>query len=107
MNNTLQNITSKISGIKTKYQDEGFEIVGIFGSYAKDSANKFSDVDIAYSINYDTFDQQFKGGFSKLLRIEEIKEELQKLLHAKVDLISLSSNNSKFKQNIYEDMVHV
>ena len=107
MKQTLQNITSQIREIKNKYQNEGFEIVGIFGSYARGNADKFSDIDIAYSVDYSRFDQNFKGGFAKVLRIEEIKEELQSLLHLKVDFVSLNSNNERFKQKVQEDMVHV
>lgn len=107
MKQTLQNIILKISEIKDKYQHEGFEIVGVFGSYARGNADKFSDVDIAYSVDYSRFDQEFKGGFAKILRIEEIKEELQKRLQLKVDLVSLNSNNSRFKKNIQKDIVYV
>jgi len=107
MKQTLQNITSQIREIKNQYQNEGFEIVGIFGSYARGSADYFSDVDIAYSVDYDKFNQKFKGGFAKILRIEEIKEELQKRLHLKVDLVSLNNNNTKFKQKVQKDMVYV
>ena len=107
MKQTLQNITSQIREIKNKYQNEGFEIVGIFGSYARGNADNFSDVDIAYSVDYSRFDQKFKGGFAKILRIEEIKDELQKRLHLKVDLVSLNSNNDRFKQKVQKDMVYV
>jgi len=107
MKQTLQNIILKISEIKNKYQHEGFEIVGVFGSYARGNADKFSDVDIAYSVDYSRFDQEFKGGFAKILRIEEIKEELQKRLQLKVDLVSLNSNSSRFKKNIQKDIVYV
>lgn len=107
MKQTLENITSQIREIKNKYQNEGLKIVGIFGSYAHGNADKFSDVDIAYSVDYSRFDQKFKGGFAKILRIEEIKEELQKLLHLKVDLVSLNSNNDRFRQKVQKDMVYV
>jgi len=107
MKNTIQNIASLISDKKKQYLQEGFEIVGIFGSYARGNASKYSDVDIAYKLDYATFDKQFKGGFSKLLRIEEIKDELQKLLHLKVDLISMNSDNIRFKKKIEKDMLYV
>ncbi len=107
MKQTLHSITSQIGKIKNKYQNEGFEIVGIFGSYAHGNADKFSDVDIAYSVDYSRFNQKFKGGFAKILRIEEIKEELQRLLHLKVDLVSLNSHNDRFKQKVQKDMVYV
>jgi len=107
MKQTIQNITSLISNKKRQYIQEGFEIIGIFGSYARGNESKYSDVDIAYKLDFDTFDKQFKGGFSKLLRIEEIKEELQKLLHLKVDLISMTSDNVSFRKNIEKDMLYV
>ena len=107
MKNSVQNITSLISDKKKQYLKEGFEIVGVFGSYAQGRANKYSDIDIAYKLNFDTFDKQFKGGFSKLLRIEEIKDELQKLLQLKVDLVSMNSNNIKFQNKIKKDMLYV
>ncbi len=106
MKQTLQNIISHISEIKKQYQYEGFEIVGIFGSYAQGEADRYSDVDIAYTMNYETFNQKFKGGFAKILRVEEIKDELQKLLHIKVDLVPLN-NNHEFKQKIQQDIVYV
>ncbi len=43
MKNTIQNITS-LTSEKKKYMLEGFEIIGIFGSYARGNANKYSDV---------------------------------------------------------------
>ena len=107
MRNSIQNITSLIYDKKGQYLQEGFEIVGIFGSYAQGHANKYSDIDIAYKLNFNIFDKQFKGGFSKLLRIEEIKEELQKLLHLKVDLVSMDSDNMKFQNRIKKDMLYV
>ena len=107
MKQTLQNITLQIREIKHKYHNEGFEIVGIFGSYAHGTADKFSDVDIAYNVDYSRFNQKFKGGFAKILRIEEIKEELERLLHLKVDLVSINSNNDRFKQKVKQDMVYV
>ncbi len=107
MKNSIQNIKSLISDKKRQYLQEGFEIVGIFGSYAQGHADKYSDIDIAYKLDFDTFDKQFKGGFSKLLRIEEIKTELQKLLHLKVDLVSISSSNIRFQNRIKKDMLYV
>ena len=62
--------------MKNQYKSEGFEMVGVFGSYARGTADKYSDIDIAYNLDYETFNQKFRGGFAKLLRIEEIKQEL-------------------------------
>ncbi len=107
MKHTLQQIKNTITTVNKSYKEEGFTIVGIFGSYARDTAKRHSDIDIAYTLDFSTFNQKYQGGFAKLLRIEEIKNELQKLLHLKVDLSSVNSNNSKFNEKIKKDMVYV
>jgi predicted nucleotidyltransferase len=107
MKHKLETIKNSIISIKKKYHEEGFEIVGIFGSYAKGTANHYSDVDIAYTLNLDIFNKKYQGGFSKLLRIDKIKIELQRLLGMKVDLVSLDTKNVSMKQNIEKDILYV
>ena len=86
---------------------DGFEIVGIFGSYASRTQTEFSDVDIAYRIDHELFSQKYQDGFSKLLKIDSIKEALQNRLQKKVDLVSLNATNEKLKKNILKDMIYV
>jgi len=107
MKTKFETIKDVITQTKEKYQYEGFNIIGIFGSYARGTQNRYSDVDIAYTIDFNTFNDKYKGGFSKLLHIEEIKNELQKSLGLKVDLISLDASNANIKQNIKEDILYV
>ena len=107
MKDKLETIKNSIVSIKKKYYEEGFEIVGIFGSYAKGTASRYSDVDISYTLDLDIFDKKYQGGFSKLLRIDKIKIELQRLLGMKVDLVSLDTKNVSMKQNIEKDILYV
>ena len=72
-----EEILNKLKEIKPLYEKEGLEILGLFGSYAKDTQNEFSDIDIAYRLDYNKFSQKYVDGFSKLLRIEEMKERKQ------------------------------
>ena len=72
-----EEILHKLKEIKPLYEKEGLEILGLFGSYAKDTQNEFSDIDIAYRLDYNKFSQKYVDGFSKLLRIEEMKERKQ------------------------------
>jgi predicted nucleotidyltransferase len=74
-------------------------LLGIFGSYARGTQTKFSDIDIAYIIDYNKFSKRYKDGFSKILRIDEIKEELQKTFGTRVDLVP-DSNKSILKELI-------
>ena len=93
----------KLKKIKNKYISEGFEIVGIFGSYARGDEDIFSDIDIAYRLDHDKF---FKdNAFKKLLRIEEIKKELEFNFQKKVDIVSLNSNNKRLNESIKKEIV--
>jgi len=94
-------ILTKLKNIKTKYESEGVKLLGLFGSYSKDEADEFSDIDILYSLDYEKFSKKYKDGFSKLLRLEDIKSELEKLFGKKVDLVP--SQNKELQ----EDLVNV
>lgn len=94
-------IIAILKNIKPKYEQDGLNILGIFGSVAKNTNTNFSDIDVVYHIDYEKFSQNYKDGFSKLLKIEDIKNELQTILENKIDFIS---DNNK---NIFEDMVYV
>jgi len=86
-------ILSTLKKLKPVYEKEGLILLGLFGSYARDTQTKFSDIDIAYKIDYDKFSSKYKDGFSKILRIDEIKKELQEIFHTRVDLVP-DSNKS-------------
>ena len=43
---TKEEILQILKELKPKYEAEGFEILGLFGSYARDEATESSDVDI-------------------------------------------------------------
>ena len=87
-----------LSRLKKEYKKEGIEIIGIFGSFAKNRYDEFSDIDISYKIDYDKFFSIYKDGFSQILRIEEIKNDLEKNLKRKVDFIPFSK---KIEEIIY------
>jgi len=97
---TKSDILSKLKELKPNYEKEGLILLGLFGSYAKDTQNNFSDIDIAYKIDYDKFSQNYKDGFSKLLRIDDIKKELQQTFKIKVDFVP-DNNKELFKDIIY------
>lgn len=60
-----EDILNKLKELKPIYQNEGLEILGVFGSYAKDTNTEYSDIDIAYKLDY--------GKFSKLKVDNEFK----------------------------------
>jgi len=94
-------ILSKLKELKPTYEKEGLILLGLFGSYAKNTQTKFSDIDVAYKLDYDKFSQKYKGGFAKLLRIDDIKKELQSIFKTPIDLVP-DSNKS-----ILKDLINV
>lgn len=93
-------ILNKLKELKPIYQQEGLEIVGLFGSYAKDDETEYSDIDIAYKLNYEEFSKKYVGGFSKLLRIDSIKDELKTIFKKEIDFVP-DSNKKILKDIIY------
>lgn len=93
-------IVSKLKELKPKYAQDGLILLGLFGSYARDNQNNFSDIDIAYKLDYDKFSQKYKDGFSKLLRIDDIKSELQQTFKTKIDFVP-DSNKELLKDIVY------
>ena len=89
------------------YKKDGVNIVGLFGSFANDKNDKYSDIDIAYSIDYPLFTKKFSDGFSKILKLEDIKNELETLFHKKIDFVSLNSNNKTFIEHIKKELIYV
>ena len=94
-------ILSKLKELKPTYEKEGLILLGLFGSYAKDTQTKFSDIDVAYKLDYAKFSLKYKDGFSKLLRIDDIKKELQLIFKTPIDLVP---DNNK---SILSDLINV
>ena len=94
-------VLSKLKELKPTYEKEGLILLGLFGSYAKNTQTKFSDIDVAYKLDYDKFSLNYKGGFAKLLRIDDIKKELQSIFKKPIDLVP-DSNKS-----ILKDLINV
>ena len=95
-----EEIVTKLKELKPKYEKEGLIILGLFGSYSLGTQTKFSDIDIAYKIDYNKFSQKYIGGFAKILRIDDIKSELQSVFKKSIDFIP-DANKKIMKDLIY------
>jgi predicted nucleotidyltransferase len=78
-------ILQNLRNIKSKYSHEGVEILGLFGSYANENAHENSDIDILIETK-PAFLQRYSG-FRAFARLDDIKEDLQKLFDKEVDLV--------------------
>ena len=94
-----QYILTNLENIKYKYVDIGIQIVGVFGSVARDEASEKSDIDILYRTKTGVENLYDK----KLL----LREELQKLFKTKVDLANEKYLKSYAKDMIMKDLVYV
>jgi predicted nucleotidyltransferase len=86
---------------KKFYKEFGIVTIGLFGSYAKDSANSNSDVDIFYERDKNF---ELKSGFEFLSLPKKIAKDLNV---KKVDFVKLSSMNPIIKHYAKEDFIYV
>ena len=89
--------------LNDKYKNEGFKLVSLFGSYARGTEDEFSDIDLTYEIDHNVFYRN--DGFAKILRLEEIKNELENTLHKKVDIIPANTKNLLLRKNLDKEQI--
>ncbi len=68
--------------------------IGIFGSFARNENNEASDIDVLYEFNTTI----------RLFSLIALKEELEKKLNKKVDLVSEKYLNPKLKSRILNEL---
>jgi uncharacterized protein len=97
---TKNDILNVLKQLKPLYESEGIVLLGLFGSYAQNKQTPFSDIDIIYHLDYDKFSQKYQDGFSKLIRLDEIKQDLENHLKTRVDFVS-DSNKALLQKALY------
>ncbi len=96
-----ESILSYLKEIKPKLAKNGIEKIGLFGSFAKDKADLFSDVDIVIKTT-DIFIQKHKG-IKGFIYLEELRNEIKNNLHRKIDICDESGLKNK---NILEEVIY-
>lgn len=75
----------------------GIRTLGIFGSFARNQQDEKSDLDIFVTLQESDF-----------FTLEKIKEELEQLIHFKIDVVNFrDSLRDSFKQNIQKDAIYI
>ena len=100
---TKEKILKDLHHYNDIHKKNGFELFSLFGSYAKNSQDIFSDIDLTYKINHNIFYKD--NAFAKLTKIDEIKAELQDKFHKKIDLIPANTTNPTLKRIIQEEQI--
>jgi predicted nucleotidyltransferase len=96
-----------VTSLKNRYLDDGFEIVGIGGSYARGDETPNSDLDLVYKISNPSLFVAKYGGFGAFGRIAELKKEIAESVGKQVDLIALNSLNQVGRKYILKDIFYV
>ena len=87
---TKNYIIKKLLELKPALKKEGFTIVGIFGSYAREDYSAKSDIDILYTLTDPHKFTKINGGFGAFTKIRETKEFLAKEFGKNVDFVEKS-----------------
>lgn len=98
-------ILSDIAEIKKKYDSEGFVILGIFGSFAREDETEGSDLDILYEFR-EPFYTRYPG-WAAYGRLEEIRQELQRSFGRKIDLASRNALDEVGVKHILPEVIYV
>jgi predicted nucleotidyltransferase len=94
--------TTEIIHILKRFKQEsahkyGINSLGIFGSFARNQQDEASDLDIFVTLQESDF-----------FTLEKIKEELEQLIHFKMDIVNFrDSLRNSFKQNILKDAIYI
>jgi hypothetical protein len=97
-------ILTYLTNVKSVYQQEGFLIKALFGSYSRDEATKDSDVDILVEA---TPEFANKYGFGAIKRIHEIQAEISKAIGLPVDLADSTGMGKTGKKFIIDRAIYV
>ena len=91
-------ILSSLRIYKHKYKNKyGIEDIGIFGSYAKNSANEDSDVDVFVKLKH-----------SNLFLLSRMRLELEELFGVHTDIVQVRNKmNHYLKKHIEEEAISV
>ena len=95
---TTQEIVDRLRAYKEQFADKyGIEQLGLFGSVARGEQDEKSDIDVIIKLRRPSCFTCFG-----------IQEELRKLFHRKVDLITLHENMFRsFRQNLERDAIYI
>ena len=101
---TQKDVLTFLTTIKPQLQKDGIEQVGLFGSYAKNSATLTSDIDIAIKLNKNYLDKNDVWNYFN--EINKIKEMVYNKFQMKSDVFDLDSCSS-LKDKIEKEVLYV
>ena len=104
MKPTRDEILAELARLKRKWREEGIEELALFGSFARETATPYSDIDIALKKAPDFVERYGPYGYFELAA--KLREELGRVLHRRVDLLDLDAP-SPVKPHIENELIYV
>ena len=96
---------NKIELLKRKYNNEGFIILGVFGSYARGEETPESDIDILYELTEDFFDKY--PGWAVVSAIKNIRKDFEATLGKNIDFADRNALKNTGKKYILPEVQYV
>lgn len=101
---TKENILEFLHELKPTLTTKGIQEIALFGSYAKNNTNIYSDIDIAIKKDKAILTQNSPYLYFEILNF--IREKIFQKFHRKIDIFDLDSQ-SEFKNHIQKELIYV
>ncbi|MCF6334830.1 MAG: nucleotidyltransferase domain-containing protein [Spirochaetales bacterium] len=100
-----EELISVIRKAKRKYDNNGFHILGVFGSRARGDFKPDSDLDILYRLDKKFYETN--PGLAAIGQLEVIKEDLKQMSGLDIDMANIDSLKTVGKKYILPETVYV
>jgi len=104
MRATKENIIEYLTEIKPALLNDGIITLALFGSFATNKENAYSDIDIAIAKKENFLKEN--SSYSYFDIVNDIKSKIQRKFHRNIDIFDLDSN-SPLKNSIKKDLLYV
>jgi len=98
-------ILKTLKSLKPIFQKDGFIILGLFGSFARDEANLNSDIDILYELKEPFFQQN--SGFSGFSKLNQIRDSFSEIFHLDIDICAKSGLSKTGEKYILNEVIYL
>ncbi|MCR4941676.1 MAG: nucleotidyltransferase domain-containing protein [Campylobacter sp.] len=100
-------ILAYLKELKPELEKDGITKIGLFGSYAKDEAHAFSDIDIVVESNAKKMIERFGSAMSAICFFDELKHKIAKRFKRSIDLCDTTSMSIEKKELLTQGAIYV
>lgn len=101
---TKHDILNYLTSIKPELEKVGIIKLGLFGSYAKGTADIASDIDITIEQNAK---KRVLRGFDYFIYLEDLRERIMRHFKIQVDLCDTTTMPSDKKERLLKEVIYV